>query len=68
MNDFSICQIENCHSAQPTANNFIAPLKRAQSSFSPAIITDKRGNVRLVVGAAGGTQIITTVAMVMYLY
>ncbi|XP_031635027.1 glutathione hydrolase 1 proenzyme-like isoform X2 [Contarinia nasturtii] len=49
---------------QPSANNFIAPKKRATSSFSPIIVTDDKGGVRMVVGGAGGTRIITAVSMV----
>lgn len=34
------------------------------SSMSPTIITDTKGNVKLVIGSAGGTKITTAVAMV----
>jgi gamma-glutamyltranspeptidase/glutathione hydrolase len=42
--------------------NAIAPRKRMLSSMSPTIVTDPEGNVELVLGAAGGPTIITSVA------
>jgi gamma-glutamyltranspeptidase/glutathione hydrolase len=41
--------------------NAIAPGKRMLSSMSPTIVLDPKGNVDLVLGAAGGSRIITTV-------
>jgi gamma-glutamyltranspeptidase/glutathione hydrolase len=41
--------------------NAIAPGKRMLSSMSPTIVLDPKGNVELVLGAAGGSRIITTV-------
>ncbi len=41
--------------------NAIAPKKRMLSSMTPTIVTDKSGQVRLVLGAAGGPTIITSV-------
>jgi len=41
--------------------NAIAPGKRMLSSMSPTIVLDSRGGVDLVLGAAGGSRIITTV-------
>jgi gamma-glutamyltranspeptidase/glutathione hydrolase len=41
--------------------NAIAPHKRPLSSMSPTIIRDNAGAVRLVLGAAGGPRIITSV-------
>jgi len=42
------------------AANAIAPHKRPLSSMSPTIVSDARGHVVLVAGAAGGPRIITT--------
>ena len=41
--------------------NAIAPGKRMLSSMAPTIVTDANGQVRLVLGAAGGPTIISTV-------
>ncbi len=41
--------------------NAIAPGKRMLSSMSPTIVLDASGQVELVLGAAGGSRIITTV-------
>jgi gamma-glutamyltranspeptidase/glutathione hydrolase len=41
--------------------NAIAPGKRMLSSMAPTIVTDTAGNVRLVLGAAGGPTIISAV-------
>jgi len=41
--------------------NAIAPGKRMLSSMSPTVVTDPQGRTRLVLGAAGGPTIISTV-------
>jgi gamma-glutamyltranspeptidase/glutathione hydrolase len=41
--------------------NAVAPRKRMLSSMSPTIVSDAHGDVRLVLGAAGGPRIITAV-------
>ncbi|MGD0526273.1 MAG: gamma-glutamyltransferase [Polyangiaceae bacterium] len=41
--------------------NAVAPGKRMLSSMSPTVVLDGKGNVELVLGAAGGSRIITAV-------
>ncbi|OQV23352.1 Gamma-glutamyltranspeptidase 1 [Hypsibius exemplaris] len=49
----------------PSQQNRIAPGKRPQSSMSPTVVTDSNGDVRIVVGASGGSRIISGVANVL---
>lgn len=54
---------------KPSENNFIQPGKRPLSSMSPTIFFDKNtGNVRLSIGAAGGSKIISSIAWVSSFY
>ena len=69
MDDFSSPNITNYFGLPPTANNFIQPAKRAQSSMSPTIVLDKgiTGKeyvAHAVSGASGGSRIITSVVQV----
>ncbi|XP_053698974.1 glutathione hydrolase 1 proenzyme-like [Sabethes cyaneus] len=66
MDDFSSPGLKNYFGLPGTECNYIRPQKRALSSMSPTIIVGSNGNVKLVVGAAGGTKITTAVAMVKY--
>lgn len=64
MNDFSFPYFKSYFGLPGSPNNKLEPGKRPLSSITPTIIVDKYGDVRLVVGASGGTRITTTVAQV----
>lgn len=64
MDDFSTPGSVNFFKVPATEPNYIKPGKRPMSSMSPVIVLDENDNVRLVLGASGGTKIITGVAQV----
>ena len=64
MDDFSTPDLINYFGLRPSEANYIKPGKRPMSSMSPTIILDKDHNIRLVIGASGGSRIISSVAQV----
>ncbi|VDM96206.1 unnamed protein product [Thelazia callipaeda] len=63
MDDFSLPGRSNSFGYAPSPANYIKPGKRPLSSMSPLIIYNKHTKkVKMVVGASGGSYIISTVA------
>ncbi|RMZ91059.1 hypothetical protein DV736_g1697, partial [Chaetothyriales sp. CBS 134916] len=59
MNDFSIPGVSNAFGYIPSPSNYIRPGKRPLSSISPTIVEFPNGTLYYVIGAAGGSRIIT---------
>lgn len=59
LTDFSLKP--NYANGKPIANRVEAG-KRARSSIAPALVLDKSGNLKMLVGSPGGSKIICTVA------
>ena len=66
MDDFSSPNFANSFGFQPAEANFIRPQKRPLSSMSPIIIVDNDDNVKLVLGASGGSKIVSAIAQVFF--
>ncbi|KAH7347187.1 gamma-glutamyltranspeptidase [Plectosphaerella cucumerina] len=60
MNDFSIPGVTNAFGYEPSPANFIRPGKRPLSSMSPTIVETAEGVPYFLIGAAGGSRIITS--------
>ena len=66
MDDFSTPGTVNKYGFAASPSNYIVPGKRPMSSMSPMIILDQHGKVRIVIGSAGGSRIISAVAQVCF--
>ncbi|CAC5390886.1 GGT1_5 [Mytilus coruscus] len=64
MDDFSSPNITNDFGIRPSPANFIRPGKRPLSSMSPSVVAGKDGGIKLVIGAAGGSHITTSVSYI----
>lgn len=64
LDDFSVYGITNVEQVLGTPRNHMKPKKQPMSSASPTIIVGADNNVRMVIGAAGGSKIISAVSMV----
>lgn len=64
ISDFGVPPFKSDFGMSASPANYLAPKKRALSSMSPIIVTDKNNNVEMVIGSAGGTRIIPGVAWV----
>jgi gamma-glutamyltranspeptidase / glutathione hydrolase len=60
MNDFSVPGISNAFGYVPSPANYIRPGKRPLSSISPTIVEHPNGTLYYIIGAAGGSRIITS--------
>ncbi|MCJ1367638.1 hypothetical protein MMC16_006772 [Acarospora aff. strigata] len=61
MNDFSIPGTSNAFGYIPSPSNYVRPGKRPLSSISPTIVEHASNHtLSIVVGAAGGSRIITS--------
>ena len=62
MDDFALPGRPNIYGLRPSPANFIIPGNRPLSSMTPTIILDGNGDVRMLIGASGGSRITTAVA------
>lgn len=63
MNDFSLPGVRNEFGFAPSPANYIEPGKRPFSSITPVIVEHANRSLYFVVGAAGGSRIITATVL-----
>ena len=61
MNDFSLPNVSNIFGYYPSPANYVKPRKRSMSSITPIMVEFANGTLFAVLGASGGSRIITTV-------
>ncbi|KAJ7387643.1 hypothetical protein OS493_000979 [Desmophyllum pertusum] len=64
MDDFSAPHVTNEFGLLPCTCQLYQAREETQSSAVPRLVLDKKGNVLMTIGAAGGTIITTSVAQV----
>ena len=68
MDDFSTPGVINVYGIPASPANFVKPEKRPMSSMCPSIIVNNKGDVKMIIGGAGGSKITTSVAYVSDFY
>lgn len=66
MDDFGTPGKSNAYGMPPSPANFIKPQKMPLSSMCPTLMLDQNGDVELLLGAAGGSRITSSVAYVCF--
>ncbi|PHH83181.1 hypothetical protein CDD82_3228 [Ophiocordyceps australis] len=66
MNDFSIPGVPNAFGFQPSPLNYIRPGKRPLSSITPVILARSNGALLGVIGAAGGSRILSSTTLAIW--
>ena len=64
MGSFSIPKSSKSYQIKSSKFNYVAPGKRSLSTACPAIVVDKAGSVRMVVGGSGALRITSGVPTV----
>lgn len=64
MDDFSVPGHVNTYGLPASPANYIRPRKMPLSSMSPSILIDEKGDAELLIGAAGGSKITSSIAYV----
>lgn len=68
MDDFSTPGVVNTYGIRASPTNYIRPGKIPMSSMCPCLILNNDGDIKLLVGGAGGSKITTAVAQTILRY